>query len=260
MNAAIRRATFLAIAPVVLLAQNALVNVKGTVLDERTGKPLGHEMDMVITSEKTGKKFVVKVNSATGEYLQPLESGQRYSIVFSSYAIYRKHASIEIPPMQKFKELTFNFTVRSLQEGEPLAEIRAFAAGSSVLSAEARGAIERVLDLLKENRQMRIVVELAREREPAPPPPVQPRKSAPKKSTKGKKASAEPLPPPPVPQPPAVNEQLYAARLEVLKQMFADIRDAEVRVQYRAGPEQDATSAAPNLRILTGPVKSIFDE
>ncbi len=32
-------------------------------------------MDMVIISEKTGKKFVVKVNSATGEYLQPLESG-----------------------------------------------------------------------------------------------------------------------------------------------------------------------------------------
>ncbi|RMF35564.1 MAG: hypothetical protein D6747_02340 [Chlorobiota bacterium] len=260
MNAAIRRATFLAFAPVVLLAQNALVNVKGTVLDERTGKPLGYEMDMVIISEKTGKKFVVKVNSATGEYLQPLESGQRYSILFSSYAIYRKQTSIEIPPLQKFKEVTFNFTVRSLQEGEPLAEVRAFAAQGAELTTEARAAIERVLGLLKENRQMRVVVELAREREQPPPPPVQPRKSTPKKPKKGKKASAEPPPPPPVPQPPAVNEQLYAARLEVLKQMFADIRDAEIRVQYRQGPEQDAASAAPNLRILTGPVKSIFDE
>lgn len=258
MNAPFRRSVFLMLMPVVLLAQNALVNIKGTVLDERTGKPLDHEMDMVITSEKTGKKFVVKVNSATGEYLQPLESGQRYSIVFSSYAIYRKQESIEIPPTQKFKELTYNFTVRSLKEGEPLAEIRAFSAGSAELLTEARTAIERVLDLLKENRQMRIVVELAREREQPPPPPLHSKKTPSKKPKKGKKAPTEQSPTPT--QPPAVNEKLYEARMKVIEQLFSDIRDVEIRVQYRPGPEQDYTSLAPNLRIVTGPVKSIFDE
>lgn len=242
-----------------LCAQNALVNIKGTVLDERTGKPLGHEMDMVITSEKTGKKFVVKVNSSTGEYLQPLESGQRYSVAFSSYAIYRKTATIEIPPMQKFKELTFDFTVRSLKEGEPLAEVRAFAAGSAELNAEARSAITRVHDLLKENRQMRIVVELARElTQPPPPPPVTKKKAASKKTKKG--AKTQPEPPPPPPPAVTVNDSLYTARLEAIKPLFADIRDAEIRVQYRAGSEQPFASTEPNLRILTGPVKSIFDE
>ncbi|MCX7929729.1 MAG: hypothetical protein N2663_03295 [Chlorobi bacterium] len=242
-----------------MAAQNALVNIKGTVLDERTGKPLNHEMDMVITSEKTGKKFVVRVNSATGEYLQPLESGQRYSIMFSSYAIYRKTTTLELPPMQKFKELTFNFTVRSLKEGEPLAEIRAFPPGSTELSTDARAAIDRVRDLLKENRQMRIVVEVAREltQPPPPPPPVTKKKMAPKKSKKGAQIQPEPPPPPPAV---GINDSLYAARIAAIKPLFADIRDAEIRLQYRGGHEQPYASIEPNLRILTGPVKSIFDE
>ena len=247
--------------PLMLYAQNALVNIKGTVLDERTGKPLGHEMDMVITSNKTGKKFVIKVNSSTGEYIQPLESGQSYSIVFSSYAIYRKTAQIEIPPMQKFKELTYNFTVRSLQENEPLAVVRAFDAGSAQLHQSAQSEIDRVVQLLKENRQMRIVVEVAQELEPPPPPPpTAPTKKTPAKKSKKKGAKDQPPPPPPAPQPVAINVQLYSARVEALKALFSDIRDAEVRIQFRAGPEQPAQSTDPNLRILTGPVKSIFDE
>jgi hypothetical protein len=255
----IERFVLLLIVPLTILAQNALVNIKGTVLDERTGKPLGHEMDMVLISEKTGRKFVVKVNSATGEYLQPLESGQRYSIIFSSYAIYRQQTSIEIPPMQKFKELTFNFTVRSLQEGEPLAELRAFDPGSSQLRSDAREAIDRVITLLKENRQMRIVIQLARERE-QPAPSQELKKSQPQKVKKGKKSPPQPTPPPQPPQPPPINEQLYKSRLEAVQQLFSDIRDAEVRVQYNEGPEYDYSSTAPNLRIITGPVKSIFDE
>ncbi len=255
----IERFVLLLIVPLTVLAQNALVNITGKVLDERTGKPVGHEMDMVLISEKTGRKFVVKVNSATGEYLQPLESGQRYSITFSSYAIYRKQTSIEIPPMQKFKELTFNFTVRSLQEGEPVAEVRAFDAGSSQLRSDAREAIDRVIALLKENRQMRIVVELARERE-QPAPTQELKKSQPQKGKKGKKSPPQPPPPPQPVQPPAVNQQLHQSRREVVQQLFSDIRDAEVRVQFREGPEYDYSSTAPNLRIITGPVKSIFDE
>lgn len=242
-----------------LYAQNALVNIKGTVLDERTGKPLGHELDMIITSEKTGKKFTIKVNSSTGEYLQPLESGQKYSIIFSSYAIYRKTVGIEIPPMQKFKELTFNFTVRSLQEGEPLAEVRAFASGNAELLPAGRQEIERIIGLLKENRQMRIVVEVVRELTQPPPQPVFQKKSAPstRKAKKGAKAQPEPLPSPP---PVVVNDSLYQARLAAIKPLLSDIRDAEIRVHYLAGAEQAYSSTAPNLRIVTGPVKSIFED
>ncbi len=244
-----------------LNAQNALVNIKGTVLDERTGKPLGHEMDMVITAEKTGKKIVVKVNSSTGEYLQPLESGQTYTIVFSSYAIYRKTATLEIPPTQKFKEITYNFTVRSLKEGEPIAELRAFDAGSAQLLPTVQSEIDRVMKLLKENRQMRIVVEVALELEPPPPPqPAVVKKPAAKKSKK-KGAKTQPEAPAPPPPPTAVvNKQLFEARLEAVKAIFSDIRDAEVRVLYRPGSEQPVQSTEPNLRILTGAVKSIFDE
>jgi hypothetical protein len=259
-NVVMKTLGLLILVPLWLFAQNALVNIKGTVLDERTGKPLGHEMDMIIISEKTGKKFVVKVNSSTGEYIQPLESGHAYSITFSSYAIYRSTARIEIPPMQKFKELTYNFTVRSLKEGEPLAEIRAFDAGRAELSPSAKPDLERILQLLKDNRQMRIVVEVARELEPPPPPPPTPagKKSTSAKQKKGAKTQPQPTPPPPSPA--AINTQLYSARIEALKTALSDIRDAEVRIQYRPGPEQPAQSSDPNVRILTGPVKSIFDE
>lgn len=239
-------------------AQNALVNIKGTVLDERTGKPLGKEMDMVIVSQKTGKKFVVKVNSSTGEYLQPLESGHRYSITFQSYAIYRKQAEIEIPPMQKFKEFVYDFTVRSLQEGEPLVHVRAFRAGNSQLTQEGQTGIAHVHQLLKENRHMRIVIELARElTEPPPEPKPTAVASSKKRASKKKKISEPPPPPPP---PPTVNEQLYQARLDTLKAQFSDIRDAEIRLQFRGGTEQPFASSEPNLRILTGPVKDIFEE
>lgn len=238
-------------------AQNATWNIKGKVLDETTMQPVGIEMDMVIIPAKNpARKIIVKVNSATGDYLQPLPSGDSYTIRFSSYGVYFKEEIMELPAATKYKEERRDFKVRRIIQGQLLAEAAAFDPMQTTLSATAGADLQPVLDLMKKNVELQVVVSLAQETVP-PPPPVKAPKPA--KKTKGKKVDAAPEPAP-VAAPTVTNEQLYTDRVAALKSYFAQAKDAEIRVTYEKGASAVGTPGAKNVRVAVGVVKSLLEE
>lgn len=238
-------------------AQNATWNIKGKVLDEATMQPAGIEMDMVIIPAKTPtRKIIVKVNSATGDYLQPLPSGDSYTIRFSSYGVYFKEEIMELPAAAKYKEERRDFKVRRIIQGQVLAEAAAFDPMQTSLSASAGTDLQPVIELMKKNVELQVVVSLAQETVP-PPAPVKAPKPA--KKTKGKKVDVAPDPVP-VAAPAMNNEQLYTDRVAALKSFFAQAKDAEIRVTYEKGASAVGTPGAKNVRAVVGVVKSLLEE
>jgi hypothetical protein len=247
----------LLLCPTTTSAQNATWNIKGKVLDETTMQPVGIEMDMVIIPAKTPtRKIIVKVNSATGDYLQPLPSGDSYSIRFSSYGVYFKEEIMELPPAAKYKEERRDFKVRRIIQGQLLAEAAAFDPMQTSLAATAATDLQPVIELMKKNVELQVVVSLAQETVP-PPAPVKAPKPA--KKAKGKKVEVAPDPVP-VAAPAMNNEQLYTDRVAALKSFFAQAKDAEIRVTYEKGASAVGTPGAKNVRVAVGVVKSLLEE
>lgn len=247
----------LLLCPTTTTAQNATWNIKGKVLDETTMQPVGIEMDMVIIPAKTPtRKIIVKVNSATGDYLQPLPSGDSYTIRFSSYGVYFKEEIMELPPAAKYKEERRDFKVRRIIQGQLLAEAAAFDPMQTSLAPTAATDLQPVIELMKKNVELQVVVSLAQETVP-PPAPVKAAKPA--KKAKGKKVEVAPDPVP-VAAPAMNNEQLYTDRVAALKSFFAQAKDAEIRVTYEKGASAVGTPGAKNVRVAVGVVKSLLEE
>lgn len=245
------------LSPQSTIAQNATVNIKGKVLDESTSQPVGVEMDMVIVPAKAPtRKIVVKVNSATGDFLQPLTSGDTYTLKFSSYGVYYKEETLDLPPTSKFREDRKEFRVRRIVTGQQLVESAAFDPQQTSLSATGTAELQAVLDLMKKNVDLQVVVNLAQEIMPPPPPAKAPKAV---KKPKGKKA--EPVVEAPVVVAPTMtNEQLYTDRLAVLKTYFSQAKDAEIRVTYAKGAPVAGAPGTKNVRVVVGTVKSLLEE
>ncbi len=244
----------------ILQAQTATINIKGHVFDETTNQPVGKDIDMVIQSKNTGKKYVTKVNSKSGEYLQPLSSGDVYTITFSSYAVFRKQEVLDLPPTPKYREEKHDYKVRSIIQGQNIASVAAFDAGQHGISAAAQSKMNDVLEIVKQNRDLNVVVRINLEQIP-PPPPVKKDKTVAKK-TKGKKGVEAPAPvaesaPQPVVE---TDASLFDHRVETLKAFFAEAKSANIRITYEKGPITVAAPGQENVVFVVGVVKSILED
>ncbi|MFM8179788.1 MAG: hypothetical protein ACKOAG_11500 [Candidatus Kapaibacterium sp.] len=249
--------TLLFVVSTAVHTQNATVNIKGKVLEESSGQPLGVEMDMVIIPAKAPtRKIIVKVNSATGEFLQPLTSGDSYTLRFSSYGVFYKEEILDIPATTKFREERKEYRVRRIVQGMLLAESAAFDPLQTIMSSTGTSELQTVLDLMQKNVNLQVVVTLAQETVPPPPPVKAPK---PVKKTKGKKT--EPVMETPVVAAPTLtNEQLSNDRLAALKTYFSQAKDAEIRVTFAQGTTVSGTPGTKNVRVTVGVVKNLLDE
>ena len=238
-------------------AQNASVNMKGRVVDESTLQPVGLEMDMVIVPAKNpAKKIKVSVNSKSGEYLQPLTSGDVYTLRFESYGVYYKEEVLDIPATSKYREEKREFKVKRIIKGQVLADAAVFDAQQKTISTAANDALQQVLDVMKKNANLQIVVKLNEEIVP-PPPAKKETKSV--KKVKGKKVDVA-TEPAPTPVSVLTNEELYTQRMAALKNYFSQVKDAEIRVTFEKGQAVTAGPGVKNVSVVIGEVKSLIEE
>lgn len=244
-----------------LQAQNATVNIKGIITEESTNKPLGKEMDLVITAP-TGKKYVVKVNSATGEYLQPLPSGNKYTIAFTSFAAFKKVVELDLPPLNKYKEFTQNYTVREIKQGFELVNTTGFDPGQATLNAEGAAKMTELFEIMRGNRDLNIIIKINNEEIPKPvvvAPKVE-KKATPKGKKGAKTPPAQPVVVEPVVTAPTINTALYEQRVQAVKTALAEVKNAELRIQYEQGVNVQPTPGTKFITVHVGVVKSAFDE
>ncbi len=242
-------------------AQNATINIKGIIVDERTNQPVGKDFEVTITAKSTSKKYGVKVNSKTGDFLQPLQSGDTYYISYQSYLLYNRTDTLEIPSTNKYREERHNYKVKTIVQGDDLGNFNAFEPGQSTMSQANIDQMRSLLDVVKRNRELNVIVYLNQEQNP--PPPVEKKASKPAKvAKKGKSAknevAIETLEVKAGQD--ALNPGLYDARLEVLKKFFSEAKNADIRVRYEQAPPLMAAPGQKNVSAKVGEVKSILED
>ena len=75
-----------------MLQSEGQVLVRGTIFDEFSGKPISIDIEF---RDPTGKKIKCR-SEANGSYQQVLQSGAKYSLIFSNFDIARKLDTIYI--------------------------------------------------------------------------------------------------------------------------------------------------------------------
>ncbi len=241
-------------------AQNATINVSGTVTDAATGRPIEKEYEIVFIAHKSGKRISTKIDKR-GTYLQPLTSGDSYTVILSSYFILRKTDTIVIEPTNKFHTETHNYKVHQISQGDELARLCAFEPGQSTLAVNSRNQLNALLETFKENVELQIVVMLNQEQNPPlPPPPAKTVKSSKKHAKGAKNAAPEVQPETQAQQFLEVDPHLYDTRIEELKRFFSAAKNSEIRLRIEQGPNLLAAPGQQNLVVKIGEVKSILDD
>ncbi|MFP4369591.1 MAG: hypothetical protein ACLFR2_08430 [Candidatus Kapaibacterium sp.] len=129
-------------------AANTLL--KGVVLDEYTGKPLGVE----IMIEGGGKKIKTQSNDSDGSFEQLLTSGIEYEITFIRWDVWRETEIIDIKKSSGYEEKEMTFKAKKLTPGKRIFVKDAFKPGTDELKPEIEKWLIDFKTLMRFNRSI----------------------------------------------------------------------------------------------------------
>lgn len=135
----------------------AVVLVQGTVTDAITNQPLGS--NITVTDLRTGKKVAdLRSDDVTGSYYVVLQPGHTYSITSQrdGYLFYSDR--YEVLPTETGHEETKNISLSPLESGNTRLLVF-FDYDKSELKEESIPELERVIDFLKGNPEIKIQIE-----------------------------------------------------------------------------------------------------
>jgi len=136
-----------------------LALVKGTVLDDETGKPISAAISVVNnnTQEKIG---FYHSNSLTGQYTLALPHGTNYGIAVEANGYMFHSENINIDTKNPFFEITKNIRLESLKAGNSIVlNNMFFDFNKADLKNESKTELERLVAFLKEHPEL--IVEIS---------------------------------------------------------------------------------------------------
>lgn len=136
----------------------ALALLKGTVKDEKTGKPI--EADITITDNQTKETIAhYTSNSQTGNYLISLPSGKNYGITIENEGHLFYSENIFLSDKDGFKEVQKNVALTDAKPGaKVILKNIFFTSGKYELRPESESELQRLIKLLKTNPALKIEV------------------------------------------------------------------------------------------------------
>ncbi len=232
------------------IAQQANLNLEGTVRDSVTGKPIGCKMFIFTPS---GKRISISSSSKDGSYLQTLSEAGPHKVACTGYNVFRKEVIVDIPKAEKFRIVKHDINVREVVEGtQVLSVMNAFDRNAATLSPAGKGAVDQINELLRTNQEMNLVVSIApdedqmgklrAEIEAAHTKEVEAWKKATKKLKKGQTAPPEPVRPP---DPVDPNIQLLSQRIAAVKELTKGVKMGDVRISYVSASLPIPVNVAP---------------
>lgn len=93
----------------------AVTVVKGTVINEATGKPISVKVSVRSVGDTATEVTAGRTNSETGSYLVVLKPGKKYWFHIESSDIITKDTLVETPESEKYSQLVHDFTVTPLR-------------------------------------------------------------------------------------------------------------------------------------------------
>ncbi|WP_052429993.1 OmpA family protein [Sporocytophaga myxococcoides] len=133
-----------------------LALVKGTVLDEETGKPVSATIS-VVNNNNQEKIGFYNSNSLTGQYTLALPHGTNYGITVEANGYMFHSENINIDTKNPFFEITKNIKLESLKAGNSIVlNNMFFDFNKSELKKESKSELERLVTFLKEHPELKI--------------------------------------------------------------------------------------------------------
>ncbi len=278
------------------MAQQANLNLEGTIRDSVTGKPLGCKMFIFTPS---GKRISISSNSKDGTYLQTLSEAGPHKLAITGYNVYRKEVTVEIPTAQKFRIIKQDINVREVVEGTQVGAVtNAFDRNAATLTSAGKAVVDQINEMLRTNQEMNVVLSVAPDEDQlgklkaqvdaAYAKEVDAWKKATKKLKKGQTAPPEPVR---AADPADPNGDLVAKRIAALKELTKGVKMGDVRISFvaaplpapaapvaeaapvvdtkkkgkaapapkKAAPAPAAVAAHPTLVVKIGKVKKLYD-
>ncbi len=230
--------------------------LRGTVVDQQTGAPVGADFELRDSSGKLLQQG--RSESQRGTFELILNPGQRYTITFRGYNVLQQSDTIVVPPSTTYTELSQTFRIRVLRPGMELLRIQAFEPGSSVLRTAAHPALDELKQLLNRNRSLRVEIHISildtRLVE-------EPTARAPAQKPKKKHRESMPVAPPTLLE--RANNLLEARAEAVRRYVLPGVRDAEERV--RIVPEIPPLPIArpipgiPTVTVFVSQVRNLLE-
>lgn len=100
----------------------AVTVVKGTVINEATGKPIAVKVSVRAVGDTASEVTASRSNAETGTYLVVLKPGKKYWFHIESSDIITKDSLVETPQSEKYTQLVQDFSVTPLRT-EPMGSI-----------------------------------------------------------------------------------------------------------------------------------------
>ena len=242
------------------MAQQANLNLEGTIRDSVTGKPVGCKIFIYTPS---GKRISISSNSKDGSYLQTLSEAGPHKVACTGYNVYRKEVVVEIPKAEKFKIIKHDISVREVVEGSQLASVmNAFDRNAATLTPAGKAAVDQFSEILRVNQEMNLVVTVAPDEDQLTMVKAQADaayakeldvwKKATKKLKKGQTAPPEPVK---AADPADPNTDLVARRIATIKELTKAVKMGDVRVSYVTKPLAAPVAPAPVTPAAVDPKK-----
>lgn len=242
------------------MAQQANLNLEGTIRDSVTGKPIGCKMFIYTPS---GKRISISSNSKDGSYLQTLSEAGPHKVACTGYNVYRKEVIVEIPKAEKFKIIKHDISVREVIEGSQVASVmHAFDRNAPTLTPAGKAAVDQFSEILRVNQEMNLVVAIAPDEDQLTMVKAQADAAYAKELDAWKKATkklkkGQPAPPEPIKaaDPADPNADLVAKRIATIKELTKAVKMGDVRVSYVAQPLATPVAAVPVAPAAVDPKK-----
>ncbi len=140
------------------VAPTAVTTVVGIVTDEATGEPLAADivMDNITLKESIQD---LNTNSKTGKYVVVVPSGNNYAISVSKKGYLFHSENFNIPAEANSAVITKNIKMKKIEVGNSIVLNNIFfETGSAVLSAESELECQRILEFLKDQKNVKIEI------------------------------------------------------------------------------------------------------
>ena len=242
------------------MAQQANLNLEGTIRDSVSGKPIGCKMFIFTPS---GKRISISSNSKDGTYLQTLSEAGPHKVAITGYNVYRKEVTVEIPEAKKFRIVKQDINVREVVEGTPVTSVvNAFDRNAATLTPAGKAAVDQINELLRTNQEMNLVVRVAPDEDQLLKVKAQidadyakqldAWKKATKKLKKGQTAPPEPVR---AADPADPNRDLVSQRISVIKELTKAVKMGDIRISFVADPLPASAAPAPAAVPVAEPKK-----
>lgn len=153
---------FSIIFPVILSSQflnnsNVQLILKGKIIDEYTGNPVGATIEF---RTNTGKKFKIKSDSVSGNYQQVFQSGENVEVIIYDWDVVRAKFTVQLPDTNKYAEIERDFVVKHLREGLVAYKYNCFERGEAILNPDCKDKLLALDEVLRFNRNVKFEIQV----------------------------------------------------------------------------------------------------